>query len=114
MRQGRQTMTAIGPASSATALFDLIVSYRITAIIHVAARLGVADLLAEGPRTVDELSQATGAHAPSLLRLLRALVAIGICQHTARGEFVLTEVGSHLAARAPQSLKAYAIFEGGM
>jgi hypothetical protein len=107
-------MTAIGATSSATALFDLIVSYRITAIIHVAARLGVADALAEGPRTLEELSLATGAHAPSLLRLLRALVAIGICQHSAQGEFVLTEVGGHLAARAPQSLKAYAIFEGSM
>ena len=44
----------------------------------------------------------------------RALVAVGICQRTAEGEFGLTETGTHLAAGASQSLKAYALFEGDM
>ena len=105
-------MPVSGSNPSAIALFDLIVSYRITAIIHTAAQLGIADALAEGPRTPGELAASTGAHAPSLQRLLRALVAIGICRETGQGEFALTEIGAHIAEGASQSLKAYALFEG--
>ena len=106
------SMPVSGSNPSAIALFDLIVSYRITAIIHTAAQLGIADALADGPRTPGELAVSTGAHAPSLQRLLRALVAIGICRQTGQGEFALTEIGAHLAEGASQSLKAYALFEG--
>ena len=88
---------------SAIALFDLIVSYRITVIIYVAARLGIADLLADGPKRPDELAMHSGAHAPSLERLLRALVAVGICRRTVEGAFGLTEIGDHLAGGARQS-----------
>ena len=45
-----------GPDPS-VALYDLITSQRITAVIHVTAKLGIADLLAEGPKTPDELAQ---------------------------------------------------------
>jgi hypothetical protein len=37
------------------------------------AVLSLADHLASGPRTAADLAEATGAHAPSLARLLRAL-----------------------------------------
>ena len=107
-------MRATGSDPSAIALFDLIVSYRITVIIYVAARLGIADLLADGPKRPDELAMHSGAHAPSLERLLRALVAVGICRRTVEGAFGLTEIGDHLAGGARQSLKAYALFEGDM
>jgi SAM-dependent methyltransferase len=99
---------------SAVALFDLIVSYRITAIIYVAARLGIADILLEGPKGSQELASRSGCHAPSLQRLLRALLAIGILRQTTQGKFALTEFGAHLASDTTQSLKAYALFEGDM
>jgi hypothetical protein len=99
---------------SATRLFDLISSQRITVVIYVAARLGVADHLAEGPVTAAELARRTGADERSLRRLLRALVTIGICQQVGSEQFGLTPVGAHLAGSAKQSLKAYALFEGGM
>ena len=41
--------------------------------IYVAARLGIPDLLADGPKTVEELARQTTSHAPSLLRVLRLL-----------------------------------------
>ena len=78
------------------------------------ADLGIADLSPMGRRTPDELAIRSGAHPPSLERLLRALVAIGICRRTTQGEFELTEIGAHLAGGARQSLKAYALFEGDM
>ena len=97
-----------------TALLDLISSFRVTAIIYVAARLGIADLLAEGPKGSAEIAERSGAHEPSLQRLLRALVAIGVCRQTEAQQFALTEIGAHLAAGAEPSLKAYALFEGSM
>src|SRR2546423_15155692 len=46
--------------------------------LYAAAALGISDLLAEGPRTADDLAGATNTHAPSLHRLLRALPACGL------------------------------------
>ena len=86
------------PASppSATALHDLITSQRITAVIHVAARLGVADGLAGGTKSTSQLAQETGAHERSLGRLLRALVTLGICKLVGKDQFELTAMGGHL------------------
>ncbi|HZP44891.1 MAG TPA: methyltransferase [Candidatus Binataceae bacterium] len=95
-------------------LYDLIESYRTTVIIYVAARLGIADILAHGAKGAGELAQATGAHESSLRRLMRGLIAIGICTQTADGRFELTPTGRPMAASADRSMKAWALFEGGM
>jgi hypothetical protein len=42
-------------------------------LVYTAAELGIADHLAQGPHGVDFLAAQTGAHTPSLARLLRAL-----------------------------------------
>ena len=96
------------------ALFDLMTGHRITAVLYAAARLGIADILAEGQRTATELAVATATHEPALLRLLRALVTIEICSQTGQEQFGLTHMGRHLSGNSPRSLKALAIFEGEM
>lgn len=60
------------------ALWELENGHFAAQAVHVAARLGIADLLRDGPLTVDELANATGSHAPTLRRLLRALASVGI------------------------------------
>ncbi|HEY2474634.1 MAG TPA: methyltransferase [Candidatus Cybelea sp.] len=92
----------------------MIDSYRVTAIIYVAARLGIADILTNGPKSSDELALEVGAHEPSLRRLLRALLTVGVCRSTHENQFELTEIGRHLADGANQSLKPWVLFEGGM
>ena len=57
-------------SAAAIQLLDLIQSHRITAVIYVAAKLGIAELLRDGPRSLDELARATGAHHDALRRLL--------------------------------------------
>src|SRR4051794_634019 len=99
---------------NALALFDLITAHRITASLYTAAELGVADALADGPCTAGELSDAVDAPESALRRLLRVLITIGVCRRAASGKYELTPVGQHLAERSPQSLKAWAIFEGKM
>ena len=64
--------------SSANTLFDLVGGHRVTAVIYVAARLGIADLLLEGPKTATELAHLTDTHERSLIRLMRSLVLLSI------------------------------------
>ena len=92
---------------SALRLFDLIHSHRVTAVIYVAARLGLAELLRNGPRTSRELAKATGADEPSLGRLLIALSTIGICSRTGEGRYALTEIGACLDGEAERSFKGH-------
>jgi hypothetical protein len=99
---------------SGDALLDLINGHRVTAVIDVAAKLGIADLLFEGPKTAAELSRLTDTHQRSLLRLMRGLAALAICTEAADGRFQLTEMGTRLAAKSERSLKAWALFEGEM
>ena len=102
------------PHSSPDTLKDLMEGHRRTAIIHVAAKLGLADLMADGPRTVPELARLTDTHERSLLRLMRALCALGICAEAGDGTFHLAELGGYLTGKSERSLKAWALFEGDM
>jgi tRNA A58 N-methylase Trm61 len=96
---------------SALRLFDLIQSQRVTAVIYVAARLGLAELLSYGPQTVGKLAKATGADERALGRLLTALSTLGICSRSGEDRYALTEMGSCLDGSAKHSVKGWAILE---
>ena len=99
---------------SALRLFDLIQSHRVTAVIYVAAKLGLAELLRDGPQTPGALAKATGADERSLGRLLTALSTIGLCSRTGEGGYALTEVGACLDGEAERSFKGWTILEAEM
>ena len=65
-------------AAARDALWQMTNAYQTSQAIHVAATLGIADLLEDGPRSADELAEATGARASALYRLLRALASVGV------------------------------------
>jgi SAM-dependent methyltransferase len=102
------------PHPSPNTIMDLIAGHRVTAVIHVAAKLGLADLLADGPRTAKELARLTDTHERSLLRIMRALCALGIFSETDGGMFGLTELGFYLTAKSERSVRAWALLEGDM
>src|SRR2546426_75800 len=64
--------------------------------IYVAAKLGIADLLKDGPKQSEELAQASGAHPRALYRLLRTLASFGVFAEDEQGRFELTPVASLL------------------
>ncbi|WP_198370162.1 methyltransferase [Roseomonas rosulenta] len=106
----------IGGAGSTTdasvELMRLINAYQLSQALHVAASLGVADHLKDGPQTSDTLAQACGADPGSLYRLMRALAAVGIF-HEAKGQrFSLTTLGACLTGDAPGSRRDYARWIG--
>ena len=80
--------------------------------VHVAARLGVADLVEDGPKTADELAVVTGAHAPSLRRLLLLLASLGVFAEDAEGRFQQTPLSSTLRSDTPESIRNLAIMFG--
>jgi hypothetical protein len=93
-------------------LLQLMNGYWITQSIAVAAELGLADQLAHGPATAEELAGATTTDAPSLRRLLRALAMIGVLEERADDTFALSPVGTFLRDDVPGSLRALARMRG--
>jgi len=100
-------MTA-GELSPRDTLLRMTNAFQVSQAIHVAATLGIADLLKDGPRSADDLAEATGTHAPTLYRLLRALASVGMFIET-DGRFGLTPLAEYLRTDAPGSLRAWAM-----
>jgi hypothetical protein len=103
---------ATTPSGPREALNGLIGGYRATQLVGVAARLGIADLLAGGGRDAADLAAAAGAHPDALGRVLRALVNLGVLSEDGAGRFALTACGAFLRRDVPGSLHAWAIWEG--
>lgn len=95
-----------------TALLDLIVGAWSAQAVSVAARLGIADLLAKGPRSSAELAAATQSHPQALHRLLRALASFGVFAEIGSGRFALTPLAEQLRSDATASLRGYAMLLG--
>jgi DNA-binding IclR family transcriptional regulator len=93
----------------AQTLLQMTSGYWISQMIYVAARLGIADLLRDGPRTCDELAQATGMHARSLYRVMRALASVGVFGESDGGRFAVTPLAELLRSGEPGSMRALAI-----
>lgn len=86
-----------------------LTGYWVSQLVFVAAKLGIAEQLARGPRTPEALAKKVGADAGALRRVLRALASIGIFAETARGTFKLTPLAATLREDAPSSLKNFAL-----
>jgi O-methyltransferase domain len=97
------------PAEYLRRLFD---DTEFSYLVVVAAELGVADLLASGPRSIADLSAATGADARSLYRVLRALASQGLFREDGDKRFSLTPLADPLRQDAPQSVRPQALWNG--
>src|SRR5919202_394768 len=93
-------------------LLGMTNAYQVSQAIHVAATLGIADLLEDGPKSADELAQATDTHAPTLYRLLRALASVGVFAEEPDGQFGSTPLAEYLRTNALRSLRAWAMLSG--
>jgi SAM-dependent methyltransferase len=96
------------------ALFRMITGFYLSRAIHVAAKLEIADRLADAPRVAEDLAAATGTHAPSLRRVLRLLASAGVFAEEPDGRFALTPMGACLRSGVPGSMRAAALLFGGI
>ena len=91
---------------------QMLTGYWVSQALYVAAKLGLADLLAAGPQSSANLAAQTGTHAPSLYRLLRALGSFGIFREETPDRFALTALAEPLRTDVPNSVRGLAIFAG--
>jgi len=86
-------------------LMQIAEGYLPSACLHVAVKLKIADLLADGPRPVEDLASATGSNADALYRVLRALVSIGIFSEPQARTLALSPAAELLRTNAPGSVR---------
>ena len=94
-------------------MLQIISGFWISRSVYVIGKLGIPDLLQTGPKTAQELAAATNTDAPSLFRILRALVSVGVLKSAEGGRFAQTPLSETLVTDAPGSLRWFAISELG-
>ncbi|MGH9211421.1 MAG: methyltransferase [Acidimicrobiales bacterium] len=100
------------PVPPAARMMELTTGAWVAQAVSVAAELAVADQLSSGPRPVDELAEAVGADTDSLYRVLRALADVGVFRELEGRRFASTEIGDLLRSDTPDSMRAWATFNG--
>lgn len=93
-------------------MLQMITGFWTSCCIYAAARLSIADALADGAKSAATLAQLTKTNEKALYRLLRALCSVGVFTETAKG-FELTPLGNTLRSNVPGSMRAMAIAQLG-
>lgn len=83
------------------ALWDLLRGALATRALAIVADLGVADVLADGPRGIDHIAQQVGAHPDTLYRVLRALASDGVFAESDPRVFGNTQTSELLRSGEP-------------
>ncbi len=100
------------PGDASSQMLQMLNAFLTVQALHVAAALGIADQLADGSRSVDDLANATCVHRPSLYRLLRMLAGAGVFREEADGRFATTPLGGTLRSEGPHSVRDWALYVG--
>jgi hypothetical protein len=98
--------------SPAVEVLRIASAYQASRALYVATRLGIPELLADGPKSAEDLAAGTRAHAPSLRRLMRALAAFGVLVEQVDGRFALGSLGGCLPGDAPGSVRDLVLMYG--
>jgi hypothetical protein len=91
-------------------MMQLATGMGITAALQPITRMGIADLLADGPLSVMELAQKTGSNADALYRVMRLLASAGVFAELPGREFALTPMSELLRADTPVSLRDFVVW----
>lgn len=94
------------------AMLQMVTSSWVSRSIYAAAKLGIADLLKDGPKSCDELASVVAVKPRPLYRLLRALASVGVFAEQEQGYFTLTPLAACLVSDIPGSIRALAIMVG--
>src|SRR4051812_45338075 len=87
-------------------LIQMATAHWVSHIVFAAAKFDIADHLAAGPKTAEELAKITATHAPALYRVMRTLASLGILNEDGSRRFSLTPMGEALRSVAPGCARA--------
>jgi len=91
-------------------MLGLISGYWVSQLVFVAAKLGIADVIAkDGPSTPQAIARRVKVKAPLLARILRALASVGVFAEGSGGRFRLTPLAQTLRSDRPGSLRSFAM-----
>jgi O-methyltransferase domain len=93
-------------------LLDMLCGMMKTLAIHEAARLRIADLVEDGPKSTTELAEATGTNEEALYRLLSTLASLDVFAEIKPGYFAQTPLSSLLRPEIPGSMYDIALIHG--
>jgi hypothetical protein len=77
-------------------LSENIQNFWILSCLRVVAELNIAEILKDGPKTIDEIAIISGTHGESLHRVMRALASQGIFKKTRDNRFANTSFSKPL------------------
>jgi len=97
-------MNEAGEEHAEERLRSAIEAYHASALAYAAVKLGLPDRMGARPWTAEALASELGLSAPHLLRFLRGLVTLGICEERSDGRFTLTSLGQALKPGSPSRL----------
>ena len=110
---GEATATIPEPSAlTIEAALTIMSGFYVSQALYVIAKLGIADLVRDRPRSVEDLAAETGTHARSLYRVMRTLAAVDVFSEDEPGVFGLTESSATLLSGVPWSLRAFCISHG--
>jgi hypothetical protein len=98
--------------SLAMTLREMFTGYWVSQSIYAIAKLGVADLLGDGPQPVEQLARSLRVDQSALYRMMRALASYGLFEEDRDHRFRLTPLGGLLQTGVPGSMRSMAIWNG--
>ncbi|EHR62322.1 methyltransferase [Saccharomonospora cyanea] len=93
-------------------LLDMVIGGATAQAVYVAAKLGIADVLAEGPATAEDIAKRVGSHPEATYRLLRALTTRSIFAEEPGRRFRLTPMAQALRSDVPDSVRPIVLVAG--
>ncbi len=90
-------------------MVQLLAGFQVSQALYVAAKIGVADRMVDGPVPLDRLASDVDADPLALSRLLRTLCSLGVFSQTEPGLFGLTPLGSTLVSDRDGSMRDLAL-----
>lgn len=106
------TPAGLVQANSTEHVLQLATGYIASISIHIAAKLGIADLLKDGPKSITDLAAATQMQEDRLYRVLRALASVGVFTEIGKRSFALTPAAEMLRSDVQGSIRPMAIWMG--
>ena len=94
-------------AADTQSIRRLVTGYQVARALLAADELGVVELLESDSKSAEELAHATGTHAPSLYRFLRALSTVDLVEEDSEGRFSLGPLASDLRDAARIGVESY-------
>ena len=106
------TATAAQPLPPDAQLLQLVSGAFVSAAVYAAAKLGIADMLADGPKSAAYLAEKTGSDERSLYRVLRSLASVGAFAEVKANTFANTPMTETLRSDNPRSTRDLTIWMG--